>query len=394
MNAVNFEHLGSITAFLSAAALLATMGMNAYGAMLTVLTGVDSIVPIKPGRLWRVVTIIALAVLWYVIAHSVSTDNVTKVFMILFNMGGFSYTGWFPRHVTNGVDYAWLVGLAVSGVVYYVLSLSIDTASEGPPSPRASENCKPSRWPPRRTRPARNRLVRAAVSSGPHLPAPHRSWLDERPPVKTSRNALDRGVAGMTVGVAERYFFEHTQADIVSRVRAAVDVLRDAGAHVTEVDLGWPAPGDEDFYLSEEGAAVGDHWPSRRADLGADVVRELDAATRLTGVDAGRARQRRIEYQAQTEERLRSDGVDLIVTPTQALSPPLIGATTASFAGNPNEDVTAAMLGMTAVFNALGWPAISVPCGTDAMGLPIGIQIAALPWREADCLAAAAVLAI
>ena len=82
------------------------------------------------------------------------------------------------------------------------------------------------------------------------------------------------------------------------------------------------------------------------------------------------------------------------MTPTQAFSPPLIGATTASFAGNPNEDVTAAMLEMTGVFNVLGWPAISVPCGTDTMGLPVGIQIAALPWREADCLAAAAVLAI
>ena len=34
--------LGSITAFLSATALLATMGMNAYGGMLTVLTGIDS----------------------------------------------------------------------------------------------------------------------------------------------------------------------------------------------------------------------------------------------------------------------------------------------------------------------------------------------------------------
>src|SRR5205814_6147538 len=34
--------LGSITAFLSATALLATMGMNAYGGMLTVLTGIRS----------------------------------------------------------------------------------------------------------------------------------------------------------------------------------------------------------------------------------------------------------------------------------------------------------------------------------------------------------------
>ena len=45
--------LGSITAFLSATALLATMGMNAYGGMLTVLTGVDSFKTIRTSRAWR-----------------------------------------------------------------------------------------------------------------------------------------------------------------------------------------------------------------------------------------------------------------------------------------------------------------------------------------------------
>ena len=55
-------------------------------------------------------------------------------------------------------------------------------------------------------------------------------------------------------------------------------------------------------------------------------------------------------------------------------------------------DVTYAMCGLTVIFNLLGWPAISVPCGRDDAGLPVGIQLAALPWREAHCLAAAAVV--
>src|SRR6266702_569101 len=59
--------LGSVTAVLSATALLATMGMNAYGGMLSVLTGIDSFRKIKTSRFWRAVTIIALALIWYLL---------------------------------------------------------------------------------------------------------------------------------------------------------------------------------------------------------------------------------------------------------------------------------------------------------------------------------------
>src|ERR1700723_2776335 len=65
--------LGSITAVLSATALLAMMGMNAYGGMLTVLTGIDSFNPVKTSRTWRALTVVALAVLWYAIGESIST---------------------------------------------------------------------------------------------------------------------------------------------------------------------------------------------------------------------------------------------------------------------------------------------------------------------------------
>ena len=67
--------LGSITAFLSATALLATMGMNAYGGMLTVLTGVDSFKTIRTSRAWRAGTVLVLAAIWYGIGQSISTSG-------------------------------------------------------------------------------------------------------------------------------------------------------------------------------------------------------------------------------------------------------------------------------------------------------------------------------
>jgi len=188
--------LGSITAFLSATALLATMGMNAYGGMLTVLTGVDSFKTLKTSRAWRAGTVVVLAVVWYALGQAITSsgsetavsavlDSLTLMlyllvpwtalnlvdfffvrrghyaitdifrpdgvygtwawrgltayavgfaaeipFMVLPPIGGLHYTGYFPSHVTNGVDYAWLVGLIVSGLVYLVLSRSLDLTAE------------------------------------------------------------------------------------------------------------------------------------------------------------------------------------------------------------------------------------------------------------------------
>jgi NCS1 family nucleobase:cation symporter-1 len=188
--------LGSVTAFLSATALLATMGMNAYGGMLTVLTGIDSFRNIRTSRVWRAATVVVLAVIWYAIGAGISTSAsntavsavlnsltlmlyllvpwtalnlvdfffvrrghyaITDIFrrdgvygawgwrglaayaagfaaeipfMVLPPIAGFSYTGYFPAHLTHGVDYSWVVGLVVSGLVYLALSGSLDLAAE------------------------------------------------------------------------------------------------------------------------------------------------------------------------------------------------------------------------------------------------------------------------
>ena len=77
------SHLGGITGFLSAFALAATMGMNAYGAMLTTLAGVDAFRKVKPNRNARIITIVVLTVIWFVIAKSITTTAVGVVDTVL-----------------------------------------------------------------------------------------------------------------------------------------------------------------------------------------------------------------------------------------------------------------------------------------------------------------------
>jgi aspartyl-tRNA(Asn)/glutamyl-tRNA(Gln) amidotransferase subunit A len=216
------------------------------------------------------------------------------------------------------------------------------------------------------------------------------------PPVAIGayREALSAGVAGKVVGVAERYFFEHTDPDIAGHVRGAVEALVAAGARTVEFDLGWPVEGEPGggFYVSEQTVAVTGQWPEHADEFGADVVASMRAAERVSGIEAAAAGLVELNYRARLGEQARSAGIDLIVTPTEAFPPPLAGIDHVPFAGNPAVPVTVAMCGLTEVFNILGWPAISLPCGLDRDRLPVGAQIAALPWREADCLAAAAVV--
>jgi amidase len=51
-----------------------------------------------------------------------------------------------------------------------------------------------------------------------------------------------------------------------------------------------------------------------------------------------------------------------------------------------------AMAAFTAIFNITGQPAISLPMHVSASGLPVGVQIVAGPWREAQLVRVAAQL--
>src|SRR5208282_5831852 len=81
------------------------------------------------------------------------------------------------------------------------------------------------------------------------------------------------------------------------------------------------------------------------------------------------------------------DDVDVLLTPAVPIPPPAI----ADLREHPDtlRPREMIMLRNTRPFNVWGNPAISVPCGFTKDGLPIGLQLAAAPWREDVVLRAA-----
>ncbi len=88
-----------------------------------------------------------------------------------------------------------------------------------------------------------------------------------------------------------------------------------------------------------------------------------------------------------------AEGWDLLVTPTIAEPPPVLGQF-ASPPENPLQAVfrAAAMVAYTIPFNITGQPAVSLPLGWSSGGLPLGVQLVAAHGREDLLLRVAAQL--
>jgi amidase len=218
-----------------------------------------------------------------------------------------------------------------------------------------------------------------------HDPA---AWWSPPTPVTSFASALAaEPPTGLRIGVLAASPIDGIEVDpaCAAAVDATVRALEAAGHHVVDTPLPLP-PTDEvvaafTTIWNVGGAGIPLADPDRVEPLNRvlrDAARTVDSWTYAEAVRTTQALSRQI-----VEGFVAS--FDLLVTPTMACLPPVVGAWRAGIEDEPIMALLNSypMAVFTSLFNVTGQPAISVPLHhDDATGLPVGVQIVAAPWRE------------
>jgi aspartyl-tRNA(Asn)/glutamyl-tRNA(Gln) amidotransferase subunit A len=221
--------------------------------------------------------------------------------------------------------------------------------------------------------------------------------LDAKDPTSSRRPVGDYvpeegcSMRGLRIGYPQNFYFDRLDPDVETAVRGAIARAESLGAIVRPVkvpDLS-ALNAVARMVLLAEASAVASPALERRELFGPDVLALLDQGRLVPAVDyinAQRLRRRiRREFSALWNE------VDCLFTPATPNTAPKIGETTIRL-GGVDEDVRLATTRLVRGINALGYPALSIPCGLSGAGLPIGLQIIGPPFEEARILRAGAAL--
>jgi len=141
--------------------------------------------------------------------------------------------------------------------------------------------------------------------------------------------------------------------------------------------------------LMAEASCITEPRPDRRASLGADVLALLDQGSLLPATDYLNAQ--RLRRGLRRDFRKVWSEVNCLLLPTTPDTAPPIGQTTIRIGGRET-DARLEATRFTRAFNALGFPALSMPCGLSSSGMPIGLQIVGPAFDEALVLRVAAAL--
>ena len=245
----------------------------------------------------------------------------------------------------------------------------------------------------------------AAVLEAVAGPDPLDSTCSGRP-VPDYARALSGEVRGMRIGVPKEFFVEGMEPAVESAVRAAIGGLREIGAQTVEISLPHTDYAVAAYYLIATAEASANlarydgvryglrakadnnielYHRTRAQGFGAEVKRRIMLGTFALSAgyyDAYYLKAQKVRTLLRRDFERAFEKCDIIAAP--------VAPTTAFRLGEKTDDPLKMYLSdiFTISVNLAGLPGMSVPCGIDPRGMPIGLQLIGPPFGEEAILRA------
>lgn len=206
--------------------------------------------------------------------------------------------------------------------------------------------------------------------------------LDQASAKITNASSIPESCVSLTFGVPDSFFWSDCSPGIVEEIEEVLRRLETAGAGIKRVHLPGCEEADEIFRngglaAPELDRFLADELPEWRMSLDPAVEARIQSAESLSAREYLQ-RQNRLQELARSAVAA-SRQVDALITPTVAITPPRFDEI-----DDPATYRTFNLLALrnTAVVNLLDLCALTIPVGSDAAGMPVGLQLITGPWRE------------
>ena len=224
-------------------------------------------------------------------------------------------------------------------------------------------------------------------------------------PVENFSDFLNKDVSGMKIGLPQEYFAKGLDPSVEKSIREKIEQLKKSGAEIVEVSLPNTEYAIAAYYIIAtaeassnlarfDGARYGVRTEnaddleqlyvnSRTAGFGEEVKRRimLGAYVLSSGYyDAYYLKAQKVRTLIKQDFENVFSKVDCLLTP--------VAPTTAFRLNEKLDDPLTMYLSdvYTVSLNLAGLPGLSIPCGDDDDGLPVGLQLIGKPFAEGDIL--------
>ena len=224
-------------------------------------------------------------------------------------------------------------------------------------------------------------------------------------PKKDYTKNLKNDISGKKIGVPKEFFGEGINAEVKEKLQQAIDTYKELGADVEEFSLDIAKYSLATYYIIAcaeassnlgrfDGIRYGYRTPefsnlkelykkSRSEGFGPEVKRRIILGTYVLSsgyYDAYYKKAQQVRTLVMNEFNKAFEKYDVILTPTA----PTVAFDIGSKSNNPLEMYLADIC--TVSVNIAGLPGISIPCGVDSEGMPVGMQLIGNKFDEEKLL--------